>query len=71
MPAYDGEWTPAAAAHVQMVARMRARGHTLEEIREASEGGQLATGFIEALLPSGEGRYTMREVARRPGSAAT
>jgi adenylate cyclase len=67
VPAYDGDWTPSAAAHLQLVARMRARGHTLEEIREASESGQLATGLIEGLLPSGEGRYTLREVTRATG----
>jgi adenylate cyclase len=67
VPAYDGRWTPAAAAHLQMVARMRARGHSLAEIREASDGGQLATSFIEALLPAGEERYTLREVARETG----
>jgi adenylate cyclase len=67
LPAYDGNWTPSAAAHLQMVARMRARGHTLEQIREASESGQLAPGFIEALLPTSDARYTLREVARATG----
>jgi adenylate cyclase len=67
VPAYDGSWTPSSAAHVRMVARMRARGHTLEEIREASESGQLATGYIEDLLPSGQERYTLRQAARATG----
>jgi adenylate cyclase len=67
VPAYDGHWTPSAAAHVRMVARMRARGHSLEEIREASESGQLATGYIEDLLPTGEQRYSLRQAARATG----
>jgi adenylate cyclase len=67
VPAYDGNWTPSAAAHVRMVARMRARGYSLEEIREASESGQLATGYIEDLLPSAEERYTLRQAARATG----
>jgi adenylate cyclase len=67
VPAYDGNWTPTVARHLQMVARMRARGHTIEQIREASESGQLATSFIDALLPSGEERHTLREVARATG----
>jgi adenylate cyclase len=67
VPVYDGHWTAPAAAHVRMVARMRARGHTLEEIREASESGRLATGFIEDLLPAREQRYGMREASRRTG----
>jgi len=67
VPGYEGQWTAALSAHVQMVSRMRARGHSLEEIREASDGGQLATSFIETLLPAGEERYTLREVARKTG----
>jgi len=67
VPLYEGEWTPGAAAHVQMVARMRSRGHSFEEIRAASESGQLATSFIEALRPSSDARYTMREVERATG----
>jgi adenylate cyclase len=67
VPAYDGNWTSSAAAHVQMIARMRARGHTLAEIREASDSGQLATGVIEALLPAAEPRYTLRDAVRTTG----
>jgi adenylate cyclase len=67
VPAYDGRWTPAAVADMRMVARMRARGHSLAEIREASESGRLATGYIEDLLPLGEQRYTLREAAREAG----
>jgi adenylate cyclase len=67
VPGYAGRWTPAAAAYVRVVARLRARGHTLAEIKRASDHGQLAVGPIEDLLSGSEGRYTVREVARKTG----
>ena len=50
VPGYEGRWTPAAVAYVRVVARLRARGHTLEQIKRASDNGQLAVGPIENLL---------------------
>jgi adenylate cyclase len=70
VPGYDGRWTPAAAAYVRVVARLRARGHALEAIKQASDRGQLAVGPIEDLLSGSEGRYTLREVARATGLQA-
>jgi adenylate cyclase len=70
VPGYDGRWTASAAAYVRLVARLRARGHSLEEIKRASDHGQLATGPIEDLLRGAEGRYTLREVARATGLQA-
>jgi adenylate cyclase len=67
VPGYEGRWTPAAAAYVRVVARLRARGHTLEQIKRASDHGQLAVGPIEDLLSGSEGRYTLRDVARESG----
>jgi adenylate cyclase len=67
VPGYAGHWTPAAAAYVRVVARLRARGHTLAEIKRASDNGQLAVGPLEDLLGGSEGRYTIREVARETG----
>jgi len=64
VPQYEGTWTPAAASHVRIVARLRERGHSLERIREASQSGRLAFGYIDELLPSTEARYTLREAAR-------
>ena len=58
IPGYDGRWTLAAAAYVRVIARLRARGHALEQIKQASESGQLAVGPIENLLRRTEGRYT-------------
>jgi adenylate cyclase len=70
VPGYDGSWTPAAAAYVRVVARLRSRGHTLEDIKRASDHGQLASGPLEDLLRGSEGRYTLGEVARASGLEA-
>src|SRR5215212_9444733 len=43
-------WSPAAVAHARIVARLRARGHSLDQIRQASREGRLAYGFIEELI---------------------
>jgi adenylate cyclase len=67
VPGFNGAWTPAAAAYVRVVARLRARGHSLDAIKKASEQGQLATGPLEDLLRRAEGRYTLRQVARATG----
>lgn len=67
VPGYEGRWTPAAAAYVRVVARLRARGHTLERIKRASDNGQLAVGPIENLLSGSGGRHTLKEVARESG----
>jgi adenylate cyclase len=64
VPQYEGRWTPAAASHVRIVARLRERGHTVQRIREASQSGKLAFGYIDELLPSTEARYTLRQAAR-------
>ncbi|HEV3283896.1 MAG TPA: adenylate cyclase regulatory domain-containing protein [Solirubrobacteraceae bacterium] len=67
VPGYDGHWTPASVAYVRVVARLRARGHTLERIKRASDRGQLAVGPIENLLSSSEERHTVQEAARVSG----
>ncbi len=64
VPQYDGAWAPAAASHVRIVARLRERGHSVQKIREASQSGKLAFGYIDELLPSSEARYTLKQAAR-------
>lgn len=64
VPQYDGTWTSAAASHVRIVARLRERGHSIERIREASQSGRLAFGYLDELLPSSEAAYTLREASR-------
>jgi adenylate cyclase len=67
IPGYDGSWTPAAAAYARVVARLRARGHSLEQIKRASENGQLAVGPIENLWSRPGPRYTLRDAVRVSG----
>jgi len=67
VPGYGGHWTPDAVAYVRVVARLRSRGHTLAEIKRASDNGQLAVGPLENLVGASEGRYTLREAARESG----
>jgi adenylate cyclase len=59
----DGEWTPAAVAQARIVARLRERGHSIEEIRAATESGLLAFGFVDELLPEHDARHTLDEAA--------
>ena len=70
IPQYDGDgnWPPAAVSHARIVARLRERGHPLEDIRRATEEGRLAFGYIDELFPSVDDReYTVRQAARETG----
>lgn len=67
VPGFDGHWTPAAISYVRLVARLRERGHTLDEIKAASDAGQLAMGPIENLLPGVGGAISLEEAARETG----
>jgi adenylate cyclase len=64
--ASDG-WTPTAVAQARIVSRMRARGHSLEEIRAATESGRLAFGYVEELLAAPQGEITVAEAAAETG----
>ena len=70
IPGYEGTWTPAAAAYARVVARLRARGHTLAQIKRAGEAGQLAAGPLENLLSRPGPRHPLREAARASGLSA-
>jgi adenylate cyclase len=63
----DGAWTPAAIAHARIVARLRERGHTLRQIAAATEAGRLSFAYIEDLLPTEEGSYSVAEASRETG----
>jgi adenylate cyclase len=67
VPGFDGRWTPSALAYVRVVARLRARGHSLERIKRASDDGQLAIGPIENLLNPGGERQSLRHASRESG----
>ena len=64
IPDYRGRWTRAAAAHAQIVARLREQGHSLEEIKEAGEDGRLAFGYVDELFPPSRGTYDARAGGR-------
>jgi adenylate cyclase len=63
----DGGWTPAAVSHVRIVARLRERGHSLQSIREASEQGRLAYGFVEDLFPAEREPHSLDDAAEAAG----
>lgn len=70
IPQYDGSWRPAAVAQARIIARLRARGHSLAHIREASRAGRLAFGYVDDLLPSPDGAFTLRQAAEQTGLEA-
>jgi adenylate cyclase len=63
----DGRWTRTAVAQARIVARLRERGHSLEEIRAATESGRLAFGFVDELLPGHERTHTLEDAAAATG----
>ena len=71
IPEHRGDepgWTPAAAAHARIVARLRERGHSLEELRRAGEEGRLAYGFVEDLFShDGEPTISFEDAADEVG----
>jgi adenylate cyclase len=67
IPLRDGRWTRSAAAQARVVARLRDRGHSLEELRRAVREGRLAFGYVEDLLPKPGRTHRPAEVADRTG----
>jgi adenylate cyclase len=67
VPVRDGAWTPAALAQAQVVVRLRRRGHSLGQLREAARSGRLAYGYMEALFPPPSSTLTLAEAARETG----
>src|SRR3954464_11878730 len=68
VPLRDGQWTPAAQAQARIVARMRARGHSLEQLRTAVKEGRLAYGSLEDLFPGDEeAQSSLEDVSRETG----
>jgi adenylate cyclase len=62
----DG-WTPAAAAHARVVARLRERGHSFDEIKQATKQGRLAYGLLEDIFPPRERIFTIDDAAEETG----
>ena len=70
IPVRKGRWTPAAAAQARVVARMRERGYSLEDLKEAGREGRLAFAFAEDLFTEEEGELTVESIARETGMEA-
>ncbi|MFM9054638.1 MAG: adenylate cyclase regulatory domain-containing protein [Solirubrobacterales bacterium] len=67
VPLDDGTWTRAAASQARVVARMRDRGHSLEDLREAAAEGRLAVGLAEDVFADDSEQMTVAEAAERTG----
>jgi adenylate cyclase len=67
VPVRGGQWTPAAAAQARVVARMRERGYSLDDLKEAGREGRLAFGFAEDLFAEAEGEITLADIAEDTG----
>ncbi|MCB0862878.1 MAG: MerR family transcriptional regulator [Solirubrobacterales bacterium] len=67
VPVRKGRWTPAAAAQARIVARMRERGHTLEELKEAGKEGKLSFGMAEDLFADPGDRIDVKAAADEIG----
>ncbi|MGH2712523.1 MAG: MerR family transcriptional regulator [Thermoleophilaceae bacterium] len=69
IPEVDGkrEWTEAAVAHARIVARLRERGHRLDQIREAGRQGRLAYGYIESLFGEERAERSLEDAAEETG----
>jgi adenylate cyclase len=67
VPLRRGEWTPAALAQARIVARLRRRGHSLEQLRGAAKAGRLAFGYLQELFPSRVGDHDLRAAAEATG----
>jgi adenylate cyclase len=67
IPVRRGRWTAAAAAQARVVARMRERGHSLDDLRKAGREGRLSFGLAEDLFPRSEGQVTVEEVSEETG----
>jgi adenylate cyclase len=67
VPVRRGRWTATAAAQARVVARMRERGYSLEDLREAGREGRLAFGFAEELFFEPGERVSVAAVADETG----
>jgi adenylate cyclase len=68
VPVRRGHWTATAAAQARVVARMRERGYSLEDLREAGREGRLAFGFTEELFSEeAGGGLSLADIARETG----
>jgi adenylate cyclase len=62
-----GDWSTGEVAHARIVSRLRDRGHSLDQIREAGREGRLAYGYIEDMFGVDRPSRTLEEAAELTG----
>jgi len=67
VPVRKGKWTPQAAAQARVVARMRDRGYSLADLKEAGKEGRLAFGLSENIFADRSETIPIAEVAEVSG----
>ena len=67
LPVRRNRWTAAVAAQARVVARMRDRGHSLEELKRAGKEGRLAFGFAEELFSEETGEIPVYDAVAETG----
>ena len=67
LPLRRGKWTRVVAAQARVIARMRERGHSLNDLRQAARDGRLAFGYVEDLIESSDRVYTREQAAEISG----
>lgn len=67
VPVRKGKWTAAAAAQARVVARMRDRGHSLEDLKQAGREGKLAFGHTEQFFADPSEQVSISEAAIQSG----
>src|SRR4051812_7399759 len=70
IPIRRGRWTPAAAAQARVISRMRDRGYSLPQLKDAAREGRLAFGYTEELFPKPEETVSVEEAAEMTGLEA-
>ncbi len=67
LPMRRGRWTRVVAAQARVIARMRERGHSLNDLRQAARDGRLAFGYVEDLIERSDRTYTPAQAAELSG----
>lgn len=67
VPVRHGRWTAATAAQARVVARMRERGHSLDELKSAGREGKLSFGVAEDIFADRSERFTLKQAAEQTG----
>jgi adenylate cyclase len=67
LPMRGRRWTRVVAAQARVIARMRERGHSLNDLRQAARDGRLAFGYVEDLIERSDRTYTRVQAAEVSG----